>query len=73
MCTNDLIVLHLLGIFIFYFLFFVRKNPRSCDDTEIRTQVPTSEGFEITNRTTGATGEIFAKDSRFKIQRFVVS
>ena len=36
---------HLLGLFVF----FVRKNPSSCDDTETRTQVPTSEGFEVTN------------------------
>ena len=32
-----------------HFFFFVRKNPNSCDDTEIRTHVPTSEGFEVTN------------------------
>ena len=31
---------HLSGIF-----FFVRKNPSSCDDTEIRTHVPTLEGM----------------------------
>ena len=31
------------------FIFFVRKNPNSCDCTEIRTHVPTSEGFEVTN------------------------
>ena len=36
--TDDLIVLHLL-----------RKNPSSCDDTEIRTHVPTSGSFEVTN------------------------
>ena len=47
LCTNELIVLHLLGMFLF--LFFVRKNPNSCDCTEIRTHVPTSEGFEVTN------------------------
>ena len=28
---------------------FVRKHPSSCDCTEFRTHVPTSEGFEITN------------------------
>ena len=39
-------VLNLLGIF---FNSFVRKNTSSCDDTEIRTHVPTSEGFEFTN------------------------
>ena len=27
----------------------VKKNPSSCDDTGIRTHVPTSEGFEVTN------------------------
>ena len=32
-----------------HFLFFVRKNPSSCDDTEIRTHVSTSGGFEVTN------------------------
>ena len=32
-----------------YFLFFVKKNPRSCDYTEIRTHDPTPEGFEVTN------------------------
>ena len=40
----------------FFFFFFVRKDPSSCDDTEIRTHVPTSEGFEVTNWTTGTTG-----------------
>ena len=38
--TNESIVLHLLSIW---------KNPSSCDCTEIRTHVPTSEGFEVTN------------------------
>ena len=33
----------------FYFLFLVRKNPSSRDCAEIRTRVPTSEGFEVTN------------------------
>ena len=33
--------------FIFYFLF------SSCDCTEIRTHIPKSEGFEVTNWTTG--------------------
>ena len=33
-----------------FFLFSsVRQNPSSCDCTEIRTHVPTSEGFEVTN------------------------
>ena len=27
----------------------MRKNPSSCDSTEIRTYVPMSEGFEVTN------------------------
>ena len=54
MCANELIDLHLLSIFFFFL--FVGKNPSSCDDTEIRTLVPTSEGFEVTNWTTGATG-----------------
>ena len=27
----------------------VRENPSSCDCTEIRTHVATSEGFEVTN------------------------
>ena len=47
LCTlyNDLIVLHLLGIFIY--LFFVRNYPSSCDDTEIRTYVLTSDDTEI--------------------------
>ena len=51
--THQLIVLHFLGmifIFIFYFiLLFVRKNPSLCDCSEIRTHLPKSEGFELTN------------------------
>ena len=50
--TYDLIVLRLLVtifVSIFCFIFFVRKNLGSRDCTEIRTQVPTSEGFEVTN------------------------
>ena len=47
LCTNNLIVLHLLGM---------RKNHSSRDDTEIRTHVPASEGFEVTNWTTGVSG-----------------
>ena len=39
LCTNELIVLHLL-------LFFCGEK---CDYTGIRTHVPTSEGFEVTN------------------------
>ena len=33
----------------FFFFFFVKKNPSACDCTEIRTHVPTSEDFEVTN------------------------
>ena len=32
-----------------FFFVCVWKNPSSCDDTEIRTHVPTSEGFEVIN------------------------
>ena len=39
LCTNDLIVLHSLGIFISYFLFFSEKNPVYRD----RTHVPTCQ------------------------------
>ena len=56
LCTIDLIVLPLLGIYI-YLVYFMRQNPSSCEDTEIRTHIPTSEGFEVTNWTTGATGQ----------------
>ena len=48
--TNQLIVLYFLGIifflsfYLFFFVFFVRKNPSSCDCTEIRTHVPTQKG-----------------------------
>ena len=41
----------------FYFI-FVRKNPSSCDDTEIRTHVPTSEDFEVAIGTTAANGQV---------------
>ena len=34
LCTHELIVLHLLGT-RYVFIFFVRKNPSSCDCTEI--------------------------------------
>ena len=44
LCTNDLIVLHLLGIFFF----FVRKNP-SYRDSNSRPNV--SEAFEVTTST----------------------
>ena len=43
LCTHKLIVLHLLGMIFFFFL--ARKNPSSCNCTEIRTHVPTPEGF----------------------------
>ena len=42
-----LIVLHFFGIFGGGR--GGRKNPSSCGDTEIRTHVPTSETFEVTN------------------------
>ena len=53
LCTNEMIVLHLLGIFIIFFIiiylfiyyFFCEESPSSCDYTGIRTHVPTSEGF----------------------------
>ena len=32
-----------------YLFIFVSKNPSPCDCTEIRTHVPTSGGFEVTN------------------------
>ena len=37
LCTNDLIVLHSLGIYFYYFLFFCERNPVYPD----RTHVPT--------------------------------
>ena len=33
----------------FFYSFFVRRNPSSCVRTGIRTPVPMSEGFEVTN------------------------
>ena len=39
LCTNDLIVIHLLGIYIYIFHFLVRKTPV----TGIRTHVPTCQ------------------------------
>ena len=50
MCTNDLIVLHLLGISIFISIFSVRKNP-SYRDSNSRPNV--SEGYEVTNELPG--------------------
>ena len=32
-----------------FFFFFLRKSPGSFDETEVRTHVPTSEVFEVTN------------------------
>ena len=46
LCTNEPIVLHLLGI---CFLGVGGVNPSSCDCTGIRTHVSTSESFEVTN------------------------
>ena len=37
LCTNDLIVLHPLGIFILVFYFFSEKNPVCRDRTHVRT------------------------------------
>ena len=45
MCTDDLIVLHPLGIFIFYFLFFSEKNPV---DRGSNSRPNVSEGYEVT-------------------------
>ena len=39
----------LLGHDSLFFIYFVRKNPSSCDCTEIRTHAPPSEGFEVIN------------------------
>ena len=37
-------------IYIYIYIYIlVRKNPRLCDCTEIRTHVPTTQGFEVTN------------------------
>ena len=43
--------LHLLmGIFVFLYLYlFSEETPSSCDDIDIRTHVPTSDGFEVIN------------------------
>ena len=47
-CSYSLFVL-LLGTYFIY-LFFVRKNPSSCDCTEIRTHTPQRHrSFEVTN------------------------
>ena len=37
----------------------VRENPSSCDCAEIRTHVPTSEGFEVTDWINWATGGMY--------------
>ena len=45
------------GIYIYIYIFiFVTKHPSSFDCTKIRTYIPMSEGFEVTNLTTGVTG-----------------
>ena len=55
LCTNDLIVLPLFFfVFFSHSYFFVRKNPGSCDCTEIRTHVTMSEalfrGYQLNHR-----------------------
>ena len=47
-CVPTFMVLHFLDI-SFFFRGGGRKNPSSCECAEIRTHVPTSEGFEVTN------------------------
>ena len=49
-CSNDLIVLHLLGIFIFVYLFLVRKNPVYRDS---KPGPNVSEGYEVTSELPG--------------------
>ena len=49
LCTNDLIVLHPLGIFILIFEFFSEKNP-VCRD---RTHVPTCQRLHGTSELPG--------------------
>ena len=46
--SHGIFVESIIFIYVFY-LFIARKNPSSCDCTEIRTHVPTSEGLEVTN------------------------
>ena len=53
-----LIALHLLGIFIIISYFLVRKN-LSYRDSNSRPNL--SEGFEVTNWATGATGRLHIK------------
>ena len=48
LCTNDLIVLHSLGIFIFIFYFFSEKNSVCRDRTH-----NVSEGYEVTSELPG--------------------
>ena len=58
LCTHDIIALFpLVG-------HDERENPSSCDSAEISFHVPTSEGFEVTNQTTGATGDYVCRMSR---------
>ena len=49
----------LVGHLFYLFICFVRRSPSSCDCIEIRIHVSTSEGFEVTNWTTGAIGAFF--------------
>ena len=46
LCTNDLIVLHLLGIYLFIYLFFSEEKSQYRDSNS-RPNV--SEGYELTN------------------------
>ena len=48
---------------IFYFV-CLRKTPSSCDCTEIRTHVPTSEGFEIINHHQGDRLHFFSHNNQ---------
>ena len=66
LCTDDLIVLHLFGIYIFIYIFYfvVRKNP-SYRDTNLRLNV--SEGYEVTSWATGATGSVYSKTVGFSL------
>ena len=65
LCTHELIVLHSsLSILLWG---GGRKYPSSCDCTEIRTHIPTSDGFKVTNCTTGATGTTLNYNSTIKL------
>ena len=58
MCTNELIVLHPLGIFIFGFLVFSEKNP-VLPGSNSRPNV--SEGYEVPTELPGSTGFMYLK------------